>query len=77
MFFNKNKKKIINIEGMRCDNCTKKVQAALENLVDVDKAKVNLTKKQAIVTYNNTVDEILLTNTIEKLGFTVTGIKEL
>lgn len=76
MFFIKVKKKMVNIEGMTCEHCAKKVEDALENLVDVAKAKVDLKKKRAIVTYDNTVDEILLTDTIEKLGYTVTGIKE-
>lgn len=75
MFFNKKKRKIINIEGMTCEHCAKKVKDALENLVDITNAKVDLKKKQAIVTYDNNVDEILLQETIEKLGYTVTGIK--
>lgn len=76
MFFSKKKRKIINIEGMTCDHCAKKVQTSLENLVDVSKVKVELNKKRAIVTYDDTIDEILLQNTIEKLGYNVTGIKE-
>lgn len=76
MLFSKKKRKIINIEGMTCEHCSQKIETALENLVDVSKAKVDLKKKRAIVTYENTIDEILLQNTIEKLGYTVTGIKE-
>lgn len=76
MFFNKKKRKIINIEGMTCEHCVSKVETALENLVDISKAKVDLNKKRVIVTYDNTADDILLQDTIEKLGYTVTGIKE-
>lgn len=76
MFFEKKKRKIISIEGMTGENCSKKIQDALENLVDVSKARVELNKKRAIVTYDHSVDEILLQDTIEKLGYTVTGIKE-
>ena len=76
MFFNKKKRKIISIEGMTCEHCAKKAESALENLVDVSKARVDLKKKQVIATYENTLDEILLQNTIEKLGYVVTGIKE-
>ena len=76
MFFKKKKSKIINIEGMTCEHCAKKVETALENLVDVSKVKVELKKKQVIVNYDSSVDEILLTDTIEKLGYIVTGIKE-
>lgn len=77
MFFKKKKRKIIHIEGMSCEHCTKKVETALEDLVDIERAKVNLKKRCAIVTYQNSVDEVLLQNTIEKLGYTVTGVKEL
>ena len=77
MFFKKKKRKIIHIEGMSCEHCAKKVETALEDLVDIQRAKVNLKKRCAIVTYQNSVDEVLLQNTIEKLGYTVTGVKEL
>lgn len=77
MFFKRSKRKIINIEGMTCEHCAKKVKDKLENLIDVSKVKVDLNKKQAIVSYDNTLDELLLTNTVEEIGFTVTGIKEL
>ena len=76
MFFLKRKRKIISIEGMTCEHCSDKIETTLENLVDVSKVKVNLKKGQAIVSYDSTLDEILLTETLEKLGFTVTGIKE-
>ena len=76
MFFGKKKRKIISIEGMTFEHCAEKVEMALVNLVDVTKAKVDLKKKLVIVNYDSTLDEILLTDTIEKLGYTVTGIKE-
>lgn len=77
MFFMKKKRKIVNIEGMTSEYCAKKIEDTLEELVDVSKVKINLNKKQAIVSYDSTLDELLLTNTIEKLGYTVTGIKEI
>ena len=77
MFFSKKKRKIVNIEGMTCEHCAQKIKDTLENLVDVSKVKVDLNKKSAIVSYENTLDEILLQETIEKLGYKVTGIKEL
>lgn len=76
MLFYKKKRKIINIEGMTCEHCAKKIEISLENLVDVEKVKVDLKNKRAIVTYENTLDEILLQDTIQKLGYIVTGIKE-
>lgn len=76
MFFHRDKKKIIGIEGMHCDNCAKKIEVALENLVDISKATVDLKKKQVIIRYTNTIDDFLIRDTIEKLGYTITGIRE-
>lgn len=75
MFFKK-KKKIIHIEGMTCEHCAKKIENVLESLADVIKVKVDIKKKEAIITFENTLDELLLQNKIEELGYTVTGIKE-
>ena len=74
MFFKKSRKKIINIDG----NINNKVviKCTLENLIEVSKVKVDLNKKQIIVSYDGAIDNILLTEVIEKLGLIVTGIKE-
>ena len=74
MFFKKSRKKIINIDG----NINNKVviKCTLENLIEVSKVKVDLNKKQIIVSYDGIIDNILLTEVIEKLGLIVTGIKE-
>ena len=77
MFFKKSKKKIIGIEGMHCEKCADKIDKALEDLSDTDRVKVNLKKKTATIYYNNSIDDLLLQKTIEDLGYTVTGIKEI
>jgi len=76
MFF-KRKKKVISIEGMSCEHCAKKIEDILETLADVLKVKVDLKKKIAIITYENTLDEVLIQNKIEQLGYHITGIKDL
>ena len=76
MFFCHQKRKIIGIEGMHCDKCKEKIETNLESLSDINKVKVNLHKKIAIVYYEDTLDNLLLQTAIEKLGYTVTGIKE-
>ena len=45
MFFKKKKKKIIGISGMSCDACALRIDKALEELADVDSAKVELKLK--------------------------------
>lgn len=74
MFFKKSRKKIINIEGIINNEVV--IKCALENLIEVSKVKVDLNKKQIIVSYDGVIDNILLTEVIEKLGLIVTGIKE-
>ena len=76
MFFCHQKRKIIGIEGMSCNHCKEKIETNLESLSEVNKAKVDLNKKIAIVYYDDTLDNLQLQTTIEKLGYTVTGIKE-
>ena len=77
MFFNRRKKKIVNIEGIDFEVSAMKLKDTLEELVDISKVKINIKEKYAIISYDNTLDEILITNTIEELGFSVTGIKEI
>ena len=77
MFFKRGKSKIVNISGMHGEEDAKKIEDTLNNLIDVSKVKVNFKKGRAVVGYDSMIDEILLTEQIEKLGFTVTGIKEL
>lgn len=76
MFFKKKKRKIINVDGMTCDHCVKKIESVLEPLADVLKVKVDLGRKSVLVLYENTLDEVLLQNKIEELGYIVTGIKD-
>ena len=64
-------KKIIEIDGMKCEHCQKKVEDAI-NALNVKSVKVNLEKKQAIV--NSDLDDITLINTIKNAGFTVKSI---
>ena len=61
---------------MSCNHCKEKIETNLESLSEVNKAKVDLNKKIAIVYYDDTLDNLQLQTTIEKLGYTVTGIKE-
>jgi len=77
MFFKKTKKKMVSIEGILNEENIFKIKDSLENLVDVSKAKVDIKKKCIIISYDVTIDEFLIKDTLEKLGYSVTGIKEL
>ncbi len=76
MFFKKEPRKVVGIDGMHCNNCKEKIEHALEELIDIEKAKVDLKKSVAYIYYSHSADDLLITETIEKLGYSVTGIKE-
>lgn len=68
-------KKVISIEGMHCDHCSGRVNDALANLQGVDKVKVNLKKKNAVVKCSDELSNDTIKQTITKLGFEVVDIK--
>lgn len=71
--FAKKIKKVVNVEGMHCDHCVKKVTEALESIEGVTKVKVNLSKKEAIITSTEEIDDQIIKSKIEELGFSVTN----
>lgn len=68
-------KKVISIEGMHCDHCSGRVNDALANLQGVDKVKVNLKKKNAVIKCSDDLSNDIIKQTITKLGFEVVDIK--
>lgn len=62
------------IEGMHCENCEIRVENAL-NRLDGVVCKVNLKKKTATVSYSTEVSDVLLKETVEKMGYKVTQIR--
>lgn len=67
--------KIIEIEGMSCGHCSKKVETALKDLKEVKSVNVSLEEKKAEVILKQEVDNDVLTNTVEGLGYEVVNIK--
>ena len=68
-------KKVLTIEGMHCENCEIRVENAL-NRLDGVLCKVNLKKKTATVTYSENVLDDLLKDTVERLGYQITAIRD-
>lgn len=64
-------KKTIMIEGMMCKNCVKHVSEALKKLGL--EAEVSLEEKKAILK-NTDIDNQIIIDTIEELGFDVKEI---
>ena len=63
-------KKIIDVAGMHCTHCSKSVADALAAIDGVTKAKADHEKSIVTVTMKNEVDDKILIETIEGLGFT-------
>ena len=68
-------KKIVNIEGMCCERCAKRVEnllAAVPKVVSVD---VKLKKKIAIIRSREEVDNEELYRAVENAGFKILSIE--
>lgn len=64
------------INGMACNHCKMSVEKALSTVEGVEKAEVNLDKKEAKITLNKDVDNHVLKSVVEEAGFEVVEIKE-
>lgn len=64
-------KKIIEINGMMCEHCQKKVENALIE-IGIANPKVNVEKKQAVV--KTKLEDATIMNAIKNAGFTVVSI---
>lgn len=67
-------KRYLYIDGMTCKNCQARVENALNHLGGVS-CVVNLRKKCATVSLSVSVDDSVLKETVEKIGYTVTDIR--
>jgi len=65
------RKEIINIEGMSCEHCVKKLSDALKKINGVAKAKVSLEDGSASIYYKNEIDLNEIKTVIEGLGYKV------
>lgn len=64
----------VSISGMHCEHCVLSVTKAV-NRIPGASAKVNLRKKQAVVSYDRNVSKEEIKSAIEAEGFQVTGIQ--
>lgn len=66
--------KTIALFGMTCQNCVAHVKKALEELPQVESAKVSLQDQQAFLTLKEDVSDEILRETLEEIGYDVKGI---
>lgn len=67
-------RKTMVIEGMTCDHCKNRVERVLNGLDGVA-GKVNLSKKQALVSMEREVNDEELRAVVEKAGYKVVEIR--
>ena len=67
-------KKIINIEGMCCERCAKRVENALGAVSGVVSADVKLKKNIAVIRSREEVSDEELNKAVTGAGFTVASI---
>lgn len=64
------------IDGMKCEGCANRVKNAISDLKSVKKIDVNLSNKEAIITYKKELSNDDISRKIEALGFKVVEIKD-
>lgn len=67
-------KKIVTVNGMNCGHCKATVEKALLDLDGVKAAKVNLSKKVAVVSLDTEVSDEVLLNAVRESGFDAVSV---
>lgn len=67
-------KKTVIIEGMSCEHCKNRVEISI-NEIGGAAAKVNLSKKEAVVSMETEISDEQIRTVIEKAGYTVIEIR--
>lgn len=68
-------KKIVNIDGMCCEHCAKRIEKALSTVSGVVSADVKLKKKIAVIRSREEVSDEEITKTVTEAGYTVVSIE--
>lgn len=71
-----NMKTIVNVEGMCCEHCAKRVENALSAVGGVVSADVKLKKKLAVLRSREELDNAEIAKVITDAGYTVTSIEK-
>lgn len=66
-------KKVILIEGMKCKNCSDRVESKL-NEIDGAAARVSLRRKRAVLYADREISNSYVTEIVEKAGYEVKNI---
>ena len=67
--------KEILIDGMMCENCVARVKKVLSALDEVESVDVSLENKKAIIKTSKEIENSIIKETIEDIGFTVKEVR--
>ena len=68
-------KKQLIIEGMSCGHCVNRVEKALRELNGVEKVEVDLSNKMAVIEISETIEDAILNEVIDDVGYDLIEIK--
>ena len=63
----------LKIGGMSCQHCVSAVEASLKKLSGIKKVKVDLAKNQALIKYDDSVNQEQIEEQILEAGYEVEG----
>ena len=70
-------KKLVEIDGMHCEHCQKKVEDTLYSIPEVEEVTVSLAEKNAKITLNEEVNDMIIANLINSAGYKVKNVTEI
>ena len=70
-------KKLVEIDGMHCEHCQKKVEDTLYSIPEVEEVIVSLAEKNAKITLNEEVNDMMIANLINAAGYKVKNVTEI
>lgn len=70
-------KKQLIIEGMSCGHCVNRVEKALRELNGVEKVEVDLSNKMAVIEISETIEDAILNEVIDDVGYDLIEIKNI
>ena len=65
---------ILNVEGMHCDGCVKRIQNVLQKMEGITEVQVSLEEKRVNIKSDRELDSKEIKEKIENLGFEVTNL---
>ncbi len=65
---------VIKIEGMSCQHCVKRVDAALKENFDASEVVVDLENNQATLTTTQAIDDQKIVEVLDDVGYDVVAI---